>query len=84
MTHTINETAEIKEQLEIIKDIHEKVVDAVDRKPYACAMSAMTQIMVELYNHHTENAGLEDFVNKMAAVYMADQMVSRGDGMTKQ
>lgn len=84
MTHTMNETAEIKEQLEIIKGIHEKVVDAVDQKPYACAMSALTQLMVSLYNEHTEEPSMEDFMNKMCAVYMADQMITRGDGMTKQ
>lgn len=84
MTHTMNETADIKEQLEIIKGIHDKIVDAIHQKPYACAMSAMTQIMVELYNHHTNEPNVEDFMNKMYAVYMVDQMASAPAGVVKQ
>lgn len=84
MTHTMNETAEIKEQLAVIKGIHEKIADAVHEKSYACAMAALTGIMVELYNQHTEEPGMEDFVNRMAAVYMADQMINTGAQQTKQ
>lgn len=84
MTHTMTETAEIKEQLDIIKGIHEKVADAVDGKPYPCAMSALTSIMIELYNHYTEEPGIEDFMNKFAAAYMANQYINNGEGATKQ
>lgn len=84
MTHTMNETAEMKEQIEIIKVIHDQIVDAIDQKPYACAMSAMTKLMISLYDHHTEDPSVEDFMNKMYAVYMAHQMIHKGEGATKQ
>ena len=84
MTHTMNETADIKEQLEAIKRIHDKVVEAVHGQVYAHVMAALTQIMIDLYNQHTEGADMEDFLNKMCAVYMANQMLSTPAGAVKQ
>lgn len=84
MTHTMTETADIKEQLDAIKGIHDKVVEAVHGQVYAHVMAALTQIMIDLYNQHTKDADMEDFLNKMCAVYMANQMINRGEGATKQ
>lgn len=84
MTHTIEQTSEIKQQLAVIKEIHEKISDAVDGKEYPCVMSAMTSIMVDLYNANTDEPNIDDFLNRMYAVYMTDQMIGQGAGETQQ
>lgn len=84
MTHTMEQTADIKAQLAQINEIHNVIADAIDGKEYPCAMSALTSIMVDLYNAHTDEPTVEDYMNRMYAVYMADQMINKGEGETKQ
>jgi len=84
MTHTINETEELKASIEKSKALHAKLQDVLLGQEYNIAMAALAQIMCVVYDDYFgEDANTKDFAMRMAILHQGRRTLM-GEGQTKQ